>query len=74
MGRYEEGIKYLEEAAMLLPDDPTILEHLGDAYVKMNYLKKGIGSYRKAIKNKADDIHSLQQKIDALERQLGKDG
>ena len=32
MGRYEDSIPHLERAVELLPYDPTINDHLGDAY------------------------------------------
>ena len=31
-GNYDEAVKKLERAVLLKPDDPTINDHLGDAY------------------------------------------
>ena len=38
--KFELAIKYLREAASLLPDDPTVLEHLGDASAKAGQKKR----------------------------------
>jgi Flp pilus assembly protein TadD len=32
MKRYDEALKYLNEAAKLVEDDPTIIEHIGDVH------------------------------------------
>ncbi|MEO0498409.1 MAG: hypothetical protein AAF141_13745, partial [Pseudomonadota bacterium] len=29
---FDEAVRYLEEAVLLVPTDPTIIDHLGDAY------------------------------------------
>ena len=31
-GKFEDAIRHLQKAVSLLPNDPTIAEHLGDAY------------------------------------------
>jgi tetratricopeptide (TPR) repeat protein len=74
-GLYQEAVKFLEEASKLAPDDPTILEHLGDAYIKANNPKKGLQHYRKALQKKGEDTDTkaLEQKIQSVEKQLGKD-
>jgi tetratricopeptide (TPR) repeat protein len=72
-GRYEEAVKYLEEAVKLVPDDATILEHLGDAYMKTNDLKKAVDYYRKALEHKEKDKELLEQKIESAEKELGQD-
>ena len=77
-GRYKEAIEFLEQAAVLVPDDPTILEHLGDAYVKAKDPDNGLLFYKKALEQKEkdndDDTSSLRKKIESFEKPLGRDG
>jgi tetratricopeptide (TPR) repeat protein len=71
-GLYDKAVQLLEEAAALADDDPTILEHLGDAYLKLNKPRKGLESYRKALEKKEEDKETLEQKIQSVEKQLGQ--
>ena len=50
MKRYDEAVKYLEQAGELASDDSTITEHLGDAYFARNEYKKAMKAYREAQK------------------------
>jgi Flp pilus assembly protein TadD len=38
------------EAALALPDDPAIAEHLGDACAKAGYREEALSAYRKALR------------------------
>ena len=49
LGRYQESRKQLEEASSLLPDDPVILEHLGDLYRALTLWKQAAAAYRKSL-------------------------
>lgn len=49
MGRYDESREQLEEASNLLPEDPVILEHLGDLYRALTLWLKAAEAYRKAL-------------------------
>jgi tetratricopeptide (TPR) repeat protein len=49
-GKYSEAIKVLEKAVALRGDEATILEHLGDAYVRANLSEKAFATYEKAVK------------------------
>ncbi len=49
MGRYHESRKQLEEASSLMPDDPVILEHLGDLYRALTLWEKAAEAYRKSL-------------------------
>ncbi|MDY6954557.1 MAG: tetratricopeptide repeat protein, partial [Thermodesulfobacteriota bacterium] len=77
-GRYKEAIQFLEEAAKLVPDDPAILEHLGDAYIKIQDPGKGLIFYRKALeakeKEEEDDTSLLEEKIESIETSSGGNG
>jgi tetratricopeptide (TPR) repeat protein len=72
-GFYKKAIEFLEDATRLVPDDPTILEHLGDAYMKVDNLKKGLEYYNKALEKKEEDTKALEQKIQSVEKQLGRE-
>jgi tetratricopeptide (TPR) repeat protein len=64
MGRYEEARDELERAAGI-SEDPVILEHLGDVYVKLNEHDKAQQVYQRALE--FDPKNSLiKHKIDAL--------
>jgi tetratricopeptide (TPR) repeat protein len=69
-GLYIKAIELLEEAARLADDDPTILEHLGDAYLKVDNPQKGLECYRRALKKKGEEQETLEQKIQSVEKQL----
>lgn len=49
MGRYHESREQLEEASSLMPEDPVILEHLGDLYRALTLWEKAAEAYRKAL-------------------------
>jgi tetratricopeptide (TPR) repeat protein len=50
LGKFDLAIKELETATTLSPDDPAILEHLGDAYLGGGLVRKALEAYRKALK------------------------
>jgi tetratricopeptide (TPR) repeat protein len=56
------------KAVALIPDDPVILEHLGDIYLKMNQPKKALDYYQKALSVKEDDQDGLKKKIQSLKQ------
>jgi Flp pilus assembly protein TadD len=59
------AIKYLKEASDGLPNDPTIAEHLGDAYAKAGRTSEAVEIYRQALKlNPANG--DLQKKLNDL--------
>ena len=68
MGRYNEARQHLEWAAKLVPDDPTILEHLGDLYVVLEDLDRARDSYRQALDLGGDpaELDQVRQKLEDL--------
>lgn len=72
-GRTKEAIVELEKAVKLKPDEATILEHLGDAYVKHNLRERAREQYQEAAQfaDDADTKRKLEQKIQTLGRELG---
>lgn len=65
-GMYEKAAGYLEKAVSLVPDDPILLEHLGDVYVKLDEQKKALDLYTRALSRKKEDTAGLRQKINLL--------
>jgi tetratricopeptide (TPR) repeat protein len=65
--KFELAVKYLKEAADLLPDDPTVLEHLGDASAKSGQKKDAVEAYKRALQLNPSS-QDLQKKIEELIR------
>jgi len=63
----------LELAVALSPDDPTIYEHLGDAYVQNNDILKARNAYMKSIEqyDEKEKKEGVRRKLEAL---ISKDG
>ncbi len=69
LGRYQEARHHLEWAARLVPDDATILEHLGDLYVVLQDLERARNSYQQALDlGTGDGIEELRRKLRDLEQ------
>ncbi|HEY5674552.1 MAG TPA: tetratricopeptide repeat protein [Malonomonas sp.] len=49
LGRFEESREQLEKASVLQPDDPVILEHLGDLYQALTLWDDAADAYRKVL-------------------------
>jgi tetratricopeptide (TPR) repeat protein len=64
-GRFEEALKWLTKAEKLVPDDPVILEHLGDVHRQLNSKDKALKYYKRSLEMKKED-GQLQQKIRSL--------
>jgi tetratricopeptide (TPR) repeat protein len=58
------AIKYLKEATAIMPDDPLIAEHLGDALAKKGAIEEAIEAYRRALK--------LNPKMDGVSAKIEK--
>lgn len=57
LGDYETAIRYLERALELEPEDPTLQEHLGDAYWMMGREREAKFQWQHALdRNPAEDI------------------
>ena len=72
MGRIGEAIKELEAAVRLSPDDPAILEHLGDVYLEAGRERQALETYRKAMQLKPESEAErlrLAEKIRIIEKQ-----
>lgn len=67
LGDTGKARQHLEWAARLIPEDPTIFEHLGDLYQRIEETELALDAYRRAISLGADDEDRLQRKLEALE-------
>lgn len=68
-GDFQRAVQQLEKAVHLVVDDPVIIEHLGDAYVKDGKTAKGMRSYRDALEsaNESEQLERIREKIRGLE-------
>jgi len=73
-GRLGEAVVALEKAARMKPNEPTILEHLGDVYLRKNLREKALSKYSDAVKYAEDDSmkKKIENKLLNLERELAK--
>ncbi len=71
-GEYEQAVPVLERAVELLPYDPTINDHLGDAYWRVGRHLEAKFQWKRAMQHSEDSeqIASLQGKLeDGLEHE-----
>jgi tetratricopeptide (TPR) repeat protein len=65
-GQFQEALKYLKKAIELVPDDPIMLEHVGDVYLKLNDKTNALKFYQKSLQQKDKDTEELENKIRKL--------
>jgi len=72
-GEYKRAVEQLERAVNITNNDPTITEHLGDAYRKMGKLKEASRQYDDALKKsqETDQQSRLKDKIQDLRTAMG---
>ncbi|VFQ45489.1 tetratricopeptide repeat protein [Desulfoluna butyratoxydans] len=66
-GQYSKALSTLREAAALLPEDPVVMEHLGDALVQNNLTQEALNYYRESLKLGHEDAPAIREKIRSLE-------
>lgn len=54
-GNYEQAVTHLEQAVVLVADDPTINDHLGDAYWRVGRTFEARYQWQRALGLKPDD-------------------
>ena len=66
MGEYEAAVEKLEKAIELVPEDPTINDHLGDAYWRIGRLIEARYQWRRALQfgPQEDEIKPIEAKIE----------
>ena len=65
LGRYAEARVELERAALLMPDDPVVQEHLGDVYRALKLLEKARRAYLRVLELDPDNA-SVSEKLAGL--------
>lgn len=67
-GEYMEAIQHLERAVELVDTDPTLIEHLGDAYSKIGRNSDASRVYQEAMNNTSEEaqLDRLRIKLNAL--------
>ena len=71
-GDYHRAVEQLERAVELTGDDPTIIEHLADAYVKIGKVEWALGRYKEALTGTKEEEQSkrIREKIELLEKKI----
>lgn len=72
LGKIKQAVIELEKAAKMKPHESTILEHLGDAYVRSNLRAKALNQYRDALRfaDTEDLRKKVENKVAALREEL----
>ena len=60
-GRYDDAVRYMEKATRLMPNDPVVVDHLGDTYWKIARRTKARDQWRRALNLDPDE--ELEQRI-----------
>ncbi len=66
-GQYDKAVTELERAHRIMPQDGTVAEHLGDAYVKLKRYRDALRIYRRALDLENATPSSLRKKINQVE-------
>jgi tetratricopeptide (TPR) repeat protein len=67
MGRFQEAQEPLEQAAREFPNDPVVLEHLGDLYSRLEDLTAAKQAWRAALEAGPANPDGLRQKLEAMD-------
>jgi Flp pilus assembly protein TadD len=72
-GDIADAVKWLERASELLPEDPTINSHLGDAYLSAGRRQEAVFQWRRALnlKPEPEEVPKLEAKLRESEQVLG---
>jgi len=64
MGQPKDALPYLQRAAFMTDNDPVVLQHIGDAYLKLGLRREAIDTWTRAL---GKDPHNgdLANRIDA---------
>ncbi len=68
MGQVKDSLPYLQRAAVMTNNDPVVLQHVGDAYLKLGLRRQAIETWARALEK---DPHNgdLIGRIDAAKAQ-----
>lgn len=65
-GDAKRALPWMLKAAAKLPDDPVILEHLGDVHAKLGQNAQALDAWTRALAKSTAPAESLRQKIQSL--------
>ncbi len=71
-GLFKKALEILEKAVSLVPDDPTMLEHLGDAHFELKNKSDALKFYKMSLEKKdkkEKSSETLEKKIKELKDQ-----
>lgn len=68
MGEAKDALPYLQRAALLTNNDPVVLQHMGDAYLKLGLRSEALAAWRRALE-KDPRNGDLANRIDAASAQ-----
>ncbi|MEM7047224.1 MAG: hypothetical protein AAF442_06200 [Pseudomonadota bacterium] len=68
--QYDKAIEYIEFSVTQLPYDPTVNDHLGDAYWRAGRVREAAYQWQRAINN-SDDPAFIETVIEKLDEGLG---
>jgi tetratricopeptide (TPR) repeat protein len=70
-GEYDRAVAELERAAKIVENDPTILEHLGDAYEANGRYREAVTAYEKSRTHQRGENEGLLRKIGEARKRAG---
>jgi tetratricopeptide (TPR) repeat protein len=50
LGKIEDALPYLQRAAIMTDNDPVVLEHVGDALLKLGHRREAVEAWRRALR------------------------
>jgi tetratricopeptide (TPR) repeat protein len=68
MGQAKDALPYLQRAAFMTNNDPVVLQHVGDAYLKLGLRREAIATWTRALE-KDPRNGDLTNRIDAAQAQ-----
>ena len=68
MGQVKDALPYLQRAAFMTNNDPVVLQHIGDAYLKLGLRREAITTWTRALE-KDPRNGDLASRIDAAQAQ-----
>ena len=68
LGKYEESLSWLKKAYILMPNDPVILEHVGDVFSSTGMADSAMYYWKKALDRDPGNKTVLMKIIKAMER------
>jgi tetratricopeptide (TPR) repeat protein len=64
MGEVKDALPYLQHAAVMTNNDPVVLQHLGDAFLKLGRRREALAAWRRALE-KDPGNHDLATRLAA---------